>query len=35
MNAWQQHDVLLNDMIEYTKKNNIKDHLFYLCRTRF
>ena len=31
MNAWQQHDALLNDIIEYTKNNNIKDHLFLFC----
>ena len=31
MNAWQQHDVLLNDILEYVKNNKIYDHLFLFC----
>ena len=31
MNAWQQHDVLLNDILEYTNNNKIKNHLFLFC----
>ncbi len=31
MNAWQQHDVLLNDILEYAKNNRIKNHLFLFC----
>ena len=31
MNAWQKHDILLNDIQEYTNNNKIKNHLFLFC----
>ncbi|MDG2347913.1 MAG: hypothetical protein P8L77_00410, partial [Gammaproteobacteria bacterium] len=31
MNAWQQHNVLLNDILEYAKSNRIKNHIFLFC----
>lgn len=31
MNAWQNYDLILSDILDYTQKNNIEDHLFLFC----
>lgn len=31
MNAWQKHDLILQEILGYIKENNTKNHLFLFC----